>query len=96
MVRLMNNVRLRRRTLCLSCSLRRWPVGFAFIDCDVRIVRINDALAAITGIPGEQHAGRPIVQVIPELWPELEPAYSQMVETRRASAQPRNGGRGTR
>ena len=57
------------------------PVGFGFIDCDWRVVRINDTLAATTGIPGEQQVGRPIAEVIPELWPELEPAYSQMIET---------------
>ena len=43
------------------------PVGLAFLDTDLRFVRINAALCAINGRPAEEHIGRTIDEVLPEL-----------------------------
>jgi diguanylate cyclase (GGDEF)-like protein/PAS domain S-box-containing protein len=61
------------------------PVGFGFVDRDFRLVRLNEALAAINGIPIEQQIGRTVAEVIPELWPELGPVYEGVLETGEAT-----------
>lgn len=45
------------------------PVGLAFLDRDLRYLRINRELAAINGLPVEAHLGRSVE----ELWPDLDP-----------------------
>jgi PAS domain S-box-containing protein len=42
------------------------PVGLAFFDEDLRYVRINEALAAINGLPVADHIGRSLGDVLPE------------------------------
>ncbi len=57
------------------------PVGLGFVDREFRQVRINETLAATSGIPLERQLGRTVAEVIPELWPELEPVYRRVLET---------------
>ncbi len=51
------------------------PVGLAFVDLSFRYVRCNDALAEINGVPAADHLGRPVAEVVPSLWPQIEPIY---------------------
>ena len=57
------------------------PVGLAFLDTELRYVRINAALAAINGRPAEEHIGRRIEEVLPELADVLVPIYRRVLET---------------
>ncbi len=57
------------------------PVGFGFVDRDYRIVRINEALAAIDGVPIEQQRGRTVAEAVPELWDKLEPVFRHVLHT---------------
>jgi PAS domain S-box-containing protein len=57
------------------------PVGLALLDTDLRFVRVNAALAAINGRPVEQHIGKRIEEVLPELGDVLVPVYRQVLET---------------
>jgi PAS domain S-box-containing protein len=57
------------------------PVGLAFVDTDLRFVRINAALAALNGRPADEHLGRRLDEVLPELAGELIPIYRQVLET---------------
>lgn len=57
------------------------PVGFAFIDPEFRIVRVNRALAAHSSLSVEEQVGRPVAEVMPEIWPQLEPVYRRVLET---------------
>jgi len=57
------------------------PVGLAFLDTDLRYVRINAALCAINGRPAEEHLGRRIDEVLPELAEVLLPIYRRVLET---------------
>jgi PAS domain S-box-containing protein len=43
------------------------PVGLATLDTDLRFVRVNPALARMSGIPREEHVGRPVQEVLPRL-----------------------------
>jgi PAS domain S-box-containing protein len=49
------------------------PVGLAFIDVNMRYVSINRRLADMNGYPIEAHLGRTVREMIPELFPTVEP-----------------------
>jgi two-component system cell cycle sensor histidine kinase/response regulator CckA len=56
------------------------PIGFGFIDLECRIVRLNDMLAAVHGSSVKEQLGRPVKEVVPELWAELEPVYRRVLD----------------
>lgn len=49
------------------------PVGLCFIDRNLRYISINQRLAEINGHPAADHLGRLAQEMIPELFPTLEP-----------------------
>jgi PAS domain S-box-containing protein len=56
------------------------PVGLGFVDRDFRFIRLNETLAEIDGLPPGGHIGRTVAEVVPELWPQIEPAYGQVLD----------------
>ncbi|MFY2557169.1 PAS domain-containing sensor histidine kinase [Corallococcus terminator] len=56
------------------------PVGLAFVDLELRFIHVNDALAEMNGLPREAHLGRKVRDVVPDLWPYIEPHYRQVIE----------------
>ncbi len=56
------------------------PVGLALLDRDYRIVRINERLAQINGLSVEDHLGRTLDEVLPELAPTLKEIYRPVFE----------------
>ncbi len=65
----------------LETLLSSVPVGVAFVDLDFRIRYINAILASVNGASVEEQLGRPVPDVVPELWPQLEPIYRTVIET---------------
>ena len=65
----------------LDAMLAASPVGQAFVDRELRYVRVNPALAALHGLPAEAHLGRPVREVLPEWAPVLEPLYHHVLDT---------------
>jgi len=57
------------------------PVGFGFVDRDLCLVRLNQELAEMTGAPADGLVGRPVAEVVPELWEQLEPVYRHVLAT---------------
>ena len=58
------------------------PVGLAFMDTNFHYVRVNEALAAINGLPAEEHFGRSLRDVLgDELAAEIEPYHRQVLES---------------
>ena len=55
-------------------------VGLGFVDREFRILRINSMLAAVNGGTVEDQVGRKVSEVIPEIWPHLEPLYRAVLE----------------
>ena len=49
------------------------PVGLAFLDRDLRYMNLNRRLANMNGRPMEEHLGRTVREMIPELFPQVEP-----------------------
>jgi len=58
------------------------PVGLAFMDTSFRYVRVNEALAAMNGLPADEHFGRTLRDVLgDELANEIEPLHRHVLET---------------
>ena len=55
------------------------PIGFGFVDRDFRLVRVNAALAQISGAPAETHVGRLVSDVIPDIWPRVKALYQRVL-----------------
>jgi PAS domain S-box-containing protein len=49
------------------------PVGLAFLDRNLRYMNLNRRLANMNGRPIEEHLGRTVAEMIPELFPQVEP-----------------------
>jgi PAS domain S-box-containing protein len=62
----------RRDVLALEAAFGHVPVGLAVLDRDLRYVRINRLLADINGLPVEDHIGKSIHDVIPDMAPAAE------------------------
>ncbi len=57
------------------------PVGIAFLDPNLRFVRLNHALARATGLPRDEHLGRPVDEVWTDMPKELVARLSELLET---------------
>jgi PAS domain S-box-containing protein len=60
------------------------PVGIAFVDRAFRIQRMNEKLAAMTGLARERVVGRTLEEVAPDRWPQAEPFYRHVLRTGQA------------
>jgi len=76
-----------RNLLMLDSVFAQTPVGLAFLDADLRYVRVNAALAAMTGRPVAAHIGRRFDEVVPELGAEVIPVLERVLETGEAVAE---------
>jgi putative nucleotidyltransferase with HDIG domain/PAS domain S-box-containing protein len=65
----------------LETLLQQAPVGFAFVDRDFRILRLNESLAATNGLPLAQQLGRTVAETVPDLWPTLGPLFERVRDT---------------
>ena len=68
-------------TAILETLVSSAPVGVAYVDLDLRIWHINGILASINGASVEEHLGRRVPEVLPGLWPQLEPLYRAVLQT---------------
>jgi diguanylate cyclase (GGDEF)-like protein/PAS domain S-box-containing protein len=69
------------RTMALLETLQsKAPIGFGFVDRDFRIIRLNEMFASIQGSTVAEQIGRLIPDVVPHLWPTLEPLYRKVLD----------------
>jgi PAS domain S-box-containing protein len=57
------------------------PVGFAFVDQNLRLVRVNEVLADMAGMPATKLTGRQVGRLAPILWPDLETQTRRVLQT---------------
>jgi PAS domain S-box-containing protein len=79
------DVELAAERALLNSLLDNAPVGFAFFDRDLRFLRLNPALAAISGIAIADHLGRPFAEVLPLISAEMSQALARVLRTAEAS-----------
>ena len=72
-----------RSLALLDAILASAPTAIGFWDRDIRYVRVNEALAALNELAPEDHIGKHLSEVVPDLAPVLEPVYRNVVETGR-------------
>ncbi len=56
------------------------PVGLGFVDRDFRVIHVNEMLAAVNGSTVEEQIGKTVAESVPELWPQIEPAFRHVLE----------------
>jgi len=56
------------------------PVGLTFLDCDLRYMNVNRRLADMNGRPMQDHLGRTVQEMIPELFPQVEPYLTRALK----------------
>src|SRR4051812_31700078 len=56
-------------------------MGLAFWDRELRYQRVNDTLAEINGLSAEEHIGRTVEDVLPEVGPEVARLLRGVLET---------------
>jgi PAS domain S-box-containing protein len=71
------------------------PVGFAHLDRDLVFLRVNEALARMNQLRVDEHLGRPLAEVAPATWPQLEPVCRAVLETGEAVVNHEVVGEGT-
>ncbi len=57
------------------------PIGLKVLDDQMRFVQINEPLAEINGLSVGDHIGKTLREVLPDLAPNLEPLYQQVLAT---------------
>ncbi|MGB3691927.1 MAG: chemotaxis protein CheB [Spirulinaceae cyanobacterium] len=57
------------------------PVGLSLHDGDLKFLRINEALADTNGYAVEEHLGKTLQELTPELAEQVEPLLRQVIET---------------
>ncbi|MGA5701971.1 SpoIIE family protein phosphatase [Peterkaempfera bronchialis] len=78
----------------LDAFFAQSPIGLAVYDTDLRVVRINGALARMNGLPPEQHLGRRVSELLPEIdASEIEAAMRSVLETGEPVVDARSYGR---
>lgn len=72
-------LRLRSRTLDYFSVPA--PAGLVLLDCDLRVVRANDAIAAMVGVSPDQMIGQQPTTLVPKIAPLVEPILRSVAST---------------
>jgi PAS domain S-box-containing protein len=65
----------------LDTLLANAPLGFAFFDQEFRFIRVNQILAEMNGLTIEDHLGRRLSEVLPDVGPGVEQMLQTVKET---------------
>ncbi len=65
----------------LDTVFRGTSIGLAFVDRDLRFVRVNDALAVLNARPVESHLGRTVAQVLGDGAGQVVPLFEAVFRT---------------
>jgi two-component system sensor histidine kinase/response regulator len=74
---------LQRSSAMLATVYATAPVGLSFIDRSLKIVMINDYLAAVNALPASTHVGRTLPELLGERGIHIETPYRQVLATGR-------------
>ena len=77
---------LERTAAFLDSAVDGGPVGIAFFDTALRYQRVNRALAVMTGRPPDQHIGRTVEEIMPEVAPRVREVMQRVLSTGRAES----------
>ncbi len=72
---------VQRQLIEIETIYQTAPIGLTILDRELRYERINYRLAEINGIAAEDHIGRTIREIVPDLTDVLEPLFRQVLTT---------------
>lgn len=62
----------------LAALVHDFPLGVVLFDLDGHFLFVNDATAVLNGVPAEEHTGRHIRDVVPDLWEAAHPILERV------------------
>jgi PAS domain S-box-containing protein len=71
----------RRQLSYIEAIYATAPVGLCFVDNNLTYLSMNERLAEINGKPVDEHIGRTVREVVPEVADMLEPLFRRVIET---------------
>lgn len=74
-------IALQEREAMLNAFLVSSPLGMLILDKELRHLKVNPALAALSGVSVEMHIGRTAGDVVPKTAPFVAPLYRQVLES---------------
>jgi PAS domain S-box-containing protein len=74
-------VELRQAHRILDSMLTAAPVGLAYLDRELRFVRVNPWLAQLNGLPPHEHVGKHVRDVVPSLAATAERVAARILST---------------
>jgi PAS domain S-box-containing protein len=78
-----SEARVQRQLAELDHVYQTTPVGLCFVDANLRLVRVNEYLAAVNGRETVEMLGLKVREALPEMADWLEPFYQQVIATQR-------------
>ncbi|WP_017652796.1 PAS domain S-box protein [Fortiea contorta] len=66
------------REASLNAFFSGAPVGMSILDQQLRVVQINELLAEINGLPQQEHLGKTLHEIIPDVASRVAPLYHQV------------------
>src|SRR6185295_13078461 len=57
------------------------PIGITILDKEMRFTHINAALADMNGIPAEDHIGKTVAEIVPDIYAQVEPILRRLMDT---------------
>jgi PAS domain S-box-containing protein len=71
----------RRQLAYIEAIYATAPVGLCFVDTNLTYLSMNERLAEINGKSIEEHVGRTVSEVLPDMAEMLEPIFRRVIET---------------
>ena len=72
---------IQRVSVLLDTLLDTAPIGFCFVDRDLRYVRVNERLAEINGISAAAHLGRHVSEIVPTFVERIRDVTGRILAT---------------
>nr|WP_243687318.1 PAS domain-containing protein [Methanobacterium formicicum] len=67
------------------------PMGLCVLDCDLRYLRINKSMAEMNGFSPQEHIGKSIHEMVPDLSQQGEAIAKEIFQTGKAVSMEMNG-----
>ncbi|MBD1933709.1 MULTISPECIES: PAS domain-containing sensor histidine kinase [Cyanophyceae] len=72
---------LARREQLLNSFISVAPIGLSILDDQMRYLQINEALAQLNGLSVEEHLGRSLAEVLPDVAQDIESTLRKVLTT---------------
>jgi len=78
-----SEIKSQKRLAEIEAIYNSAPIGLCVLDRKLRFVRINDRMAKINGFPPEEHIGKTIQEIVPDLSEQSKDIAKELFETKK-------------